>query len=75
MSKKLERRQGAAIAALLNAATIQDAAREAGISESTLRRWMKLPEFRAAFREAQDRLFDESIGELHGLTREATETL
>lgn len=75
MGRKLERRQLAAIAALLTAPTIETAAREAGVSERTLRRWMKLPEFRDSLREAQRCAFDEAVGELHALAREAADTL
>jgi hypothetical protein len=45
---KYDRRREAAIAALLNSRTEQEAAMEAGISRRTLSRWKKLPEFVSA---------------------------
>jgi len=41
-----------AIAALLKCATVKEAAKEAGIAPNTLSRWMDIPEFRTAHREA-----------------------
>jgi hypothetical protein len=50
--EKKSRRQLLAIEALVAEATITAAARRAKISERTLRRWMKDPDFRAAYDEA-----------------------
>jgi transposase-like protein len=50
---KFERKRDAAIDALISQKSVEDAARIAGISASTLSRWMKLPEFEAAYREAR----------------------
>lgn len=49
----LERKQRKAVAALLANTTAKDAARAAGISYSTMLRWLAEPAFRAALREAQ----------------------
>ena len=43
---KFGRRKEVAIAALLSTRTLDEAAREAGVSARTLLRWMKIPEFR-----------------------------
>ena len=49
---KFHRKMYPAIAALLKCATVQEAAKEVGIAPNTLSRWMAIPEFRAAHREA-----------------------
>ena len=43
---KLPRKMDAAIAALMTHSTIEQAAKSINISSKTLRRWLKLPEFR-----------------------------
>jgi AmiR/NasT family two-component response regulator len=50
---KLPRKQECAIAPLLCERTHADAARAAGVSESTLQRWLLLPGFRRAYRAAR----------------------
>jgi len=50
---KLGRKQEEAIAALLTQRNTEDAARTVGVTPKTLLRWMKLPEFKAAYREAR----------------------
>jgi len=50
---KFGRRKEAAIAALLNCRTLEEAARTAGIGATTLLRWMKNPEFQAEYRAAR----------------------
>lgn len=43
------RKKELAIAALLAQRTVDEAAKAAGVSLTTLKRWMKLPEFRAEY--------------------------
>ena len=50
---KFNRKMEQAIAALLAHRTVEEAARAAGIGHNTLIRWMKLPVFNAAYREAR----------------------
>lgn len=50
---KLERKQEEAIAALLTHRTVEEAARSIDIAPSTLLRWLKDPDFDAAYREAR----------------------
>lgn len=50
---KFGRKKEAAIAALLTHRSVEEAARAVGIAESTLLRWMQLPEFEAAYRKAR----------------------
>jgi hypothetical protein len=61
---KLGRKQEDAIAALLSQRSIEDAARACGVGARTLIRWLKLPEFKAAYREARRATFSQSIARL-----------
>ena len=49
---KFGRKKEEAIAALLTQRNVEEAARVAGIGTQTLNRWLKMPEFQAAYREA-----------------------
>jgi len=62
--EKMSRMQDRAIAALLSASTIGDAARAVGIGERTLREWMKVPAFRLAYQDARRELIATAIGRL-----------
>jgi hypothetical protein len=61
---KLDRRQEQAIAALLTEATVEDAARKARVAYSTLKGWLQLPEFQAAFRAARAALLERTVAML-----------
>ncbi|MGO9229869.1 MAG: hypothetical protein ACLQKA_11780 [Bryobacteraceae bacterium] len=50
---KFGHKKEAAIAALLSQRNHEEAARAAGVSKRTLNRWLKMPEFQAAYREAR----------------------
>jgi transposase-like protein len=50
---KFSRKKEEAIAALLTQRSVEEAARVAGIGSQTLSRWMKDPEFAAAYRKAR----------------------
>ena len=50
---RFDRKKEEAVAALLTQRNIEEAARFAGIGTQTLMRWMKIPEFEAACREAR----------------------
>ena len=58
------RKRTAAIAALLGSPTIAHAASAAGISESTLTRWLREEDFRRAYREAQREALHQAISSL-----------
>ena len=64
-----------AVAALLSHRSIEDAAREVGISANTLLRWMKEPEFRAACQETRRTVFSHAIGRLQDAAGAAATTL
>jgi hypothetical protein len=58
------RKKSLAIASLLTAPRIADAAAAVGVSESTIDRWLAEPEFRAAYRAAQRQALQQAIGAL-----------
>jgi len=62
--EKRSRKQDQAIAALLECQTIRQAAERVGVGESTLRGWMKRPEFTEAYRDARRACVDGAITRL-----------
>ncbi len=68
-------KQERALAALISEGTIKEAAKVSGTSETTLWRWMQIPEFQKRHRAAQREVVDAAIGELQGATTEAARTL
>ena|SRR5713226_6805461 len=61
---KFGRKMEDAIAALLSQRNVDEAARAAGIGTRTLLRWMKDPEFDAAFRAARRAAFGQTTARL-----------
>jgi hypothetical protein len=72
---KFGRKKEEAVAALLVQRNLEDAARAAGISAKTLLRWMKEPEFDAAYRIARRAAFGQSIARLQQGASAAATTL
>jgi len=72
---KFGRKKEEAILALLTTRTVEEAARAAHISAKTLLRWMKEPEFDAAYQAAKRAAFGQSIARLHHLSSAAVTTL
>jgi hypothetical protein len=64
-----------AISALLAEPTIAAAATKAGISESTLLRWMAEPGFRSRLRAARRSVVEGAIGRLQAAATKAVEAL
>jgi hypothetical protein len=73
--QKFGRRKEDAIAALLSQRNVEEAARVAGVGTNTLFRWLKMPEFQAAFREARRAAFSQSIARLQQASSAAVATL
>ena len=72
----LGRKQEETIAALLTQRNLDEAAKAAGISMRTLMRWLKLPEFQAAYREARRTAYSQAVAKLQqGATAAATTLL
>jgi len=69
------RKREFAIAALLEKATLAEAAASVGMGERTLRRWLSDPQFAAEYRAAQRQAIDLAIAGLKQATGEAVATL
>jgi transposase-like protein len=72
---KLGRRKEAAIAALLSTRTIEEAARQAGISSRTLLRWLKDPEFREEWLSARRQSLSQATARLQNAAGAAASLL
>ena len=72
---KLSRKKEQAIIALLEAPTVKEAAELVKINPATLYKWMALPEFEEAYREARHRAMGEAIARLQQASSEAVDTL
>ena len=73
--EKFGRKKEAAVMALLSSRNVEEAARVAGVNPRTLYRWMKEPEFDAAYREAKRAAFSQAIARLHQMSSAAVSTL
>ncbi len=74
-NRDLTGRQQRMIAALLASRSITEAASVVGISERTARRWLGLPLFREALREAKRAVLRNTLGRLQSLSMRATDVL
>jgi uncharacterized protein (UPF0147 family) len=73
--EKLGRKQEEAIVALLSQRNIEDAARAICVVPRTLYRWIKEPEFDAAYRAARRAAFSQSTARLQQMCTAAVSTL
>jgi hypothetical protein len=73
--QKLTRKQERVIAALLTEPTHAAAAGKAGVGEATLYRWMAIPQFRDAYRQARREIVEGAVGRMQAATGQAVETL
>ncbi|MGW1801916.1 hypothetical protein ACWCQN_39910 [Streptomyces sp. NPDC001984] len=65
----------AALLALARGATSEEAAREAGVSGRTVRRWMEDPDFQTDVRDTRTELLQHAVGQLAAGAVEAVTTL
>ena len=72
---KFGRKKEETIAALLSQRNIDEAARYVGIGTKTVLRWLQLPEFDRAYREARRAAFSQSIARLQQASSAAAATL
>jgi hypothetical protein len=72
---KIGRRKESAVIGLLLEPSFEKAAARAGVSESTLWRWLRLPEFQEAYRSAKRESVSQAIGCLQRASSEAVEAL
>ncbi|PYU21725.1 MAG: hypothetical protein DMG30_16925 [Acidobacteria bacterium] len=73
--EKLSRKQEAAIGALLICSSLPEAASAAGVSQSSLRRWLKNETFARRYREERLRMLEGTINLLRQKSLAAVETL
>ena len=73
--QKFGRKKEEAIATLLTKRNVEEAAHAAGIGTRTLMRWLQIPEFQKAYREARRQAFGQSIARLQQATSAAAATL
>jgi hypothetical protein len=72
---KFGRKKEEAIAALLTQRSVDEAARSIQIGTTTPMRWMQLPEFQAAYREARRAAFGQSVARLQQASSAAVSVL
>jgi hypothetical protein len=72
---KLNRKMEAAVTGLLTQRNLEEGARFAGISISTIRRWQDLPEFDAAHRRARRQALGQQVSRLQQAAGAAVTTL
>ena len=73
--EELSGRQTSAILALLTTKTLADAAKKAGVGESTLREWMAQPAFAAKLRTARGEVIDRTVTALVRVSLQAVAEL
>jgi transposase-like protein len=72
---RFDQKMEQAVVALLSHRSIEEAAREIGVTANTLLRWMREPEFKTACREARRTVFSHAIGRLQDAAGAAATTL
>jgi DNA-binding MurR/RpiR family transcriptional regulator len=73
--QKRERLEDRALVALLSEPTIAQAATKAGVSESTLLRWMANPSFKARYRDARRQVVEHAVSGLQQAANKAVAAL
>ena len=74
-AERLDPKKEAAIVALLTQRSVEEAARSIDVASSTLYRWLKEPDFKAAYLEARRAGYTQSIARLQQATGAAVSTL
>ena len=74
-AKKLSRAQLLAIPHLAAGSSIRATADTIGVSERSIRRWLKNPEFAAALREAEKEVWNATVRKLRALGEKAVNAL
>lgn len=74
-SKKMERKKEKVIACLIAQPTIALAAQEAKISQSTMFRWLRDPEFQVAYRRAKKEIVGHALTQVQKSVTKAVDTL
>lgn len=72
----LSAKQTRSLAALLSCKSVEEAAQKAGISSTTIFRWLRKDEtFRLEYRKRRSQLMEETLRQLQGVCNLAIETL
>ena len=71
----LTRKQESAVSALIAHPTIKGAAQSAGVGETTLWRWLQLPEFERAYRQVRRETVKHAIVKLQSAAGQAVDVL
>src|SRR5438067_269191 len=71
----LTRKQQRAIETLISESTLLEAAQQAGVGYTTLKRWRKLPAFQDAERAARREILDRTVSQLLAIRAQAVATL
>ena len=74
-SKKMERKKEKVIACLIAQPSITLAAQEAGISQSTMYRWLNDEEFQMAYRKAKKEIVGHALTQVQKAVTKAVDTL
>ena len=75
MEKRLTLKQRRAVIAIISSDSIMQACQNAGVAERTIRRWVKLPEFKAELVRIEQNLLESTTGKLAGLQERAINAL
>ena len=75
MGKRISRKKETAIVALLKCDKVVEAAETSGVSERSIYRWLKDPEFKEEYRAARKRLVDLAVKKLQNVMAGAVDTL
>ena len=73
--EKLSRNKEKAIAALISCPSIPQAAREVGINENTLWRWLKDSGFSKSYQEARRQVVNQAVSRIQAKMAKAVDTL
>ena len=71
----LTRKQESAVSALIAHPTMKEAAQAAGVGETTLWRWLQLPEFERAYRQVRRETVKHAIVKLQSAAGQAVDVL
>ncbi len=75
VTEKQSRKLEVFVSSLISSPTIQEAAKTAGISTATARRWQQLPEFREQYDAAKRALVSRAITDLQNSASRAVQVL
>ena len=72
---KKQRLMEQTIQALLTSPTVGKAAEMAGVSETSIRKWLKEPDFRRKYRETRQNMFETAMGSVQAKLQEGVSVM